>query len=56
MKAMFINRLGDIGLVLGLIHLIEAFGGLEFSTVVGGLSHPCSLNKEGLNLICLFLF
>ncbi len=56
MKAMFLNRVGDIGLVLAMIHIIEEFGGLEYSTVGGVLSQPGSINKEGLPLICLFLF
>lgn len=32
-KAMLINRLGDIALILAIIKIIEEFGGLEYSTI-----------------------
>lgn len=49
MKAMFINRVGDIGLLLAMFLLIKEFGTLEYST---------SLLEERKNLIaiCLLLF
>ena len=58
MKAMLINRVGDIGLVLAMIKIIEEFGALEFSTVDSVLSLNGSgfNNKESLTIICLLLF
>lgn len=38
MKAMLINRVGDIGLVLAIIKIIEELGGLSYSTVDSVLS------------------
>lgn len=58
MKAMFINRVGDIGLVLAMIKIIEEFGALEFSTVdsVLSLNPPVYVNKESITIICILLF
>ena len=58
MKAMLINRVGDIGLVLAMIKIIEDFGALEFSTVYSVLSLNGYVlnNKESLTIICLLLF
>lgn len=58
MKAMLINRVGDIGLVLAMIKIIEGFGALEFSTVysVLSLNGQDLNNKESLTIICLLLF
>lgn len=58
MKAMLINRVGDIGLVLAMIKIIEEFGVLEFSAVYSVLSlNPGeSINKESVTIICLLLF
>ena len=56
MKAMLINRVGDIGVVLAMIKIIEEFGGLEYSTVGSILSDPGYINQEGLTIISLLLF
>ena len=58
MKAMLINRVGDIGLVLAMVKIIEEFGALEFSTVYSVLSLNGSgfSHKESLTIICLLLF
>lgn len=58
MKAMLINRVGDIGLVLAMIKIIEEFGVLEFSAVYSILSLNLieSVNKESITVICLLLF
>lgn len=53
MKAMLINRVGDIGLVLAMFMLIREYGALEFSTLYG----LCTVdNKNSLSIICLLLF
>ena len=56
MKAMLINRVGDIGLVLAMIKIIEEFGALEFSTINSLLSQFGSIDREGITIICLLLF
>lgn len=57
-KAMLINRVGDIGLVLAMIKIIEEFGALEFSTVYSllSLNQFGYIDKEGITIICLLLF
>nr|CAD5128096.1 nad5 [Tethya citrina] len=54
-KAMLINRVGDIGLVLAMIKILEEFGALEFSTINSVLS-VSGENKESVTIICLLLF
>ena len=59
MKAMLINRVGDIGLVLAMIKIFDEFGALEFSTIYSIMSlNSLSLyiNKESITIICLLLF
>ena len=58
MKAMLINRVGDIGLVLAMIKIIEEFGALEFSVInsVLSLNQPLYINKESITIICILLF
>lgn len=51
MKAMLINRVGDIGLVLAMVRIIEDVGGLEYSTVESVLS-----SGGDFTIIGLFLF
>lgn len=50
MKAMLINRVGDIALVLAIMGVIEEFGGLEYSTVDSVLSSACAYSMIGLLL------
>nr|YP_232819.1 NADH dehydrogenase subunit 5 [Tethya actinia]AAP59078.1 NADH dehydrogenase subunit 5 [Tethya actinia] len=54
-KAMLINRVGDIGLVLAMIKILDEFGALEFSTINSILS-VSGVNKESVTIICLLLF
>lgn len=54
-KAMLVNRVGDIGLVLAMIMLIREFGTLEFSVINGILIDP-TINNINLTIICLLLF
>lgn len=53
-KAMLINRVGDIGLVLAMFMLIREYGALEFSTLYGLCS--VEFNKNSISIICLLLF
>jgi len=55
MKAMLINRVGDIGLVLAMFMIIKEFGALEFSTIYG-LSATSRIDKNSITIICLLLF
>ncbi len=55
MKAMLINRVGDIGLVLAMLMLFKEFGGLDFSTIYSLLASPV-VNKENITIICILLF
>lgn len=54
MKAMLINRVGDIGLVLAIIKIIEEFGGLEYSTVDSVLSS--GIGPSDSTIVGLLLF
>lgn len=62
MKAMLINRVGDIGLVLAMIKILDEFGALEFSTIYSIMSlnewanAAVVVNKESITIICLLLF
>nr|YP_010868419.1 NADH dehydrogenase subunit 5 [Epizoanthus rinbou]WGU19913.1 NADH dehydrogenase subunit 5 [Epizoanthus rinbou] len=57
-KAMLVNRVGDIGLVLAMFAIWEEFGSLDFSSVF----NTAAIAAEGpsteghITLICLFLF
>jgi NADH-quinone oxidoreductase subunit L len=57
MKALLINRVGDIGLVLAMLMIIDLCGGLEYSTVTGVMCVYSVLNSYEITLlgICLFL-
>ena len=59
MKAMLINRVGDIGLVLAMIKIFNEFGALEFSVIYSVMSlNTLNLyvNKESVTIICLLIF
>ena len=59
MKAMIINRVGDIGLVLAMIKIFEEFGVLEFSAIYSIMSLSTSnlyVNKESVTIIGLLIF
>lgn len=57
MKAMLINRVGDLGLVLAMIKILEEFGALEFSTIYSIMSlNNLYVDKESVTVICLLLF
>ena len=53
MKAMLINRVGDIGLLLAMFMIIKEFGTLEYSTIYSLLG---VIDKKNLTVICLLLF
>lgn len=55
---MLINRVGDIGLVLAMMKIIEEFGALEFSTVYSllSLNEFGYIDRESIIIICLLLF
>lgn len=53
MKAMLINRVGDIGLLLAMFMIIKEFGTLEYSTIYSLLG---VVDKNKLTVICLLLF
>lgn len=53
-KAMLVNRVGDIGLVLAMIMIIREFGTLEFSVINGIIIGP--VNNINLTIVCLLLF
>ena len=50
-KAMIVNRVGDIGLLLAMFLIIKEFGTLEYSTLSG-----VSGDGKDLTVICLLLF
>ena len=57
-KAMLINRVGDIGLVLAMLKILQEFGALEFSTIYSilSLNGLVYINQGGITVICLLLF
>lgn len=59
MKAMLINRVGDIGLILAMIKILTEFGTLDFSTLYTIMSlneWGDGADKDSLTIICLLLF
>lgn len=54
MKAMLINRVGDLGLVLAMIKILDEFGALEFSTIYSIMG--LNVDKDSVTIICLLLF
>lgn len=58
MKAMLINRIGDIGLVLAMVKIIQQFGVLEFSTLYSILTliPEGYINRGEITIICILLF
>ena len=59
MKAMIINRVGDIGLVLAMIKIFDEFGVLEFSAIYSIMNLSISnlyVNKESVTIIGLLIF
>ena len=53
MKAMLINRVGDIGLLLAMFLIIKESGTLEFSTIY---SLSGEIDSKTITVICLLLF
>nr|QJS34504.1 NADH dehydrogenase subunit 5 [Leiopathes cf. glaberrima NB-2020]QJS34518.1 NADH dehydrogenase subunit 5 [Leiopathes expansa]QJS34532.1 NADH dehydrogenase subunit 5 [Leiopathes montana]WQH63094.1 NADH dehydrogenase subunit 5 [Leiopathes sp.] len=53
-KAMLVNRVGDIGLVLAMFVIWDQFGSLDFSSTFNMAAAPTSSNN--ITLICLLLF
>lgn len=52
-KAMLMNRVGDLGLIIAIILIFREFGSLEFSVIVTLIS---LIEKKYLIIICLLLF
>ena len=50
-KAMLVNRIGDIGLLLAMFLLWDLFGSLDFSTIFNSIFF-----SNQIFFICLFLF
>ena len=50
---MLVNRVGDIGLVLGMFAIFKEFGSLEFSTVFSTVNEVSQPNS--IALICILL-
>ena len=53
MKAMLINRVWDIGLLLAMFMIIKEFGTLEYSSIYSLL---VAADRNNLTIICLLLF
>nr|QJS34438.1 NADH dehydrogenase subunit 5 [Antipathes cf. dichotoma NB-2020]QJS34638.1 NADH dehydrogenase subunit 5 [Stichopathes abyssicola] len=53
-KAMLVNRVGDIGLVLAMLAIWDTFGALDFSSTFNMVPTLASFND--ITLICLLLF
>nr|YP_009158834.1 NADH dehydrogenase subunit 5 [Porites rus]CRN13693.1 NADH dehydrogenase subunit 5 (mitochondrion) [Porites rus] len=53
-KAMLVNRVGDMGLILAMFVILDRFGSLEFSSVFNMV--VVSAPSSDITLICLLLF
>lgn len=53
-KAMLVNRVGDVGLVLAMFAIWDVFGTLDFSTVFAAAE--ATLDEQTATLIGIFLF
>ncbi|BFJ44961.1 NADH dehydrogenase subunit 5 (mitochondrion) [Fimbriaphyllia ancora] len=53
-KAMLVNRVGDMGLILAMFGILDRFGSLEFSSVFNMV--VVSAQSSDITLICLLLF
>ncbi len=63
MKAFLVNRVGDIGLALGIFAIAAVFGSIEYSSVLGFAKfysletlYICGIEFPAIPLICLLLF
>ena len=65
MKALIVNRVGDLGLSIGIFAIFYVFGSVDYSTVFALASNVWSkgeqlsffqMNFDSLNFICFFLF
>ena len=54
-KAMLMNRVGDVGLVLAMIIILRDFGSLNFSSILGSLE-VLELSNGEMTVISLLLF
>lgn len=63
-KAFIMNRIGDVGVLIGMFLLFQYFGTLDFVTghagvtgiVAAAASHPAFVSGAAATLICLMLF
>jgi NADH:ubiquinone oxidoreductase subunit 5 (subunit L)/multisubunit Na+/H+ antiporter MnhA subunit len=62
-KAMILNRVGDLGLILGILLIFSTFKSLDYSTVFSMIPLMCNTSIVFLNiklhvldLICFFIF
>jgi len=65
MKAMIVNRIGDLGLSVGIFAIFYVFGAVDYSTVFATASHVWAAGQklsffqfdfDSLSFICFFLF
>jgi NADH-quinone oxidoreductase subunit L len=55
-KAFVVNRIGDVGFILGVFGVFSLFGTLDFGTVFSeAAAHP-AVYAPGLTLVCICLF
>jgi NADH-quinone oxidoreductase subunit L len=54
-KAFIMNRIGDLGLLLGLFLIVKQFGSLDYDTVFAKVQLQ-QFNPEMVNAICILLF
>ena len=65
MKALIVNRIGDLGLSVGIFAIFYVFGAVDYSTVFATASHVWATGQklsffqfefDSLSFICFFLF
>lgn len=56
LKAFLVNRVGDLGFVLGIAAILYYFDSLDYNTVFTQLSETRILNAEAMTFICMALF
>ncbi len=56
LKAFLVNRVGDLGFILGIALVLASFGTLDYAAVFGAAAGMAQSGSASMTLICLLLF
>jgi NADH-quinone oxidoreductase subunit L len=56
LKAFLVNRVGDLGFILGIAAILYYFGSLDYATVFNQVSEHKALHAYAMTYICMALF